>query len=167
VDIIFFDSEDYGQPEFDKGPQRPDSWCLGSKHWAVNKHVPGYQGYYGILLDMVGAADAKFYQEGISLAYAPSVVQKVWAIGHKLGYGEFFIMEATNEIIDDHRYINEMAGIPMIDIIQYHHPKGFGDFWHTHKDDMGVISKGTLKAVGQTVVQTLYNEERPKTEVIQ
>ncbi len=161
IDIIFFDSEDHGQPEFDRGPARPDSWCLGAKHWAANKHVPGYKGYYGILLDMVGAAGARFYQEGVSLEYAPSIVQKVWTIGHKLGYGEFFVMEGTPGIIDDHRYINEIAGIPMIDIIQYHPRTGFGDFWHTHNDNMGIISKETLKAVGQTLMQTLYNEVAP------
>jgi glutaminyl-peptide cyclotransferase len=162
VDIIFFDSEDHGQPEFDRSVNNPDSWCLGAKHWAQNKHVPGYQGFYGILLDMVGAPNAKFYQEGVSLEYAPSIVQKVWNIGHQLGYGAFFIRESTDPIIDDHRYINEMAGIPTIDIVQYHSASGgFHPSWHTQGDNMDVIDRATLKAVGQTVLQTLYNEIAP------
>jgi hypothetical protein len=34
----------------------------------------------------------------------------------------------------------------------------FGSFHHTHDDDMDVISKETLKAVGQTVIETIYRQ---------
>lgn len=30
IDIIFFDSEDYGTPDFYDGPYKADTWCLGS-----------------------------------------------------------------------------------------------------------------------------------------
>lgn len=33
IDIIFFDAEDYGTPEF-VTDYTPDSWCLGTQFWA-------------------------------------------------------------------------------------------------------------------------------------
>lgn len=160
VDIILFDAEDYGQPEGTMIPRKPDTYCLGSQHWAKNPHVPGYKAYYGILLDMVGAKDATFTMEATSMYYASNVVEKVWAVAHKLGYGNYFLYKRTDGITDDHYYVNAIAGIPSIDIIQ-HDPEtrsNFGKYWHTHDDNMDVIDRNTLKAVGQTLLQVLYNE---------
>ena len=36
VDIIFFDCEDMGTPQFYTGPERENTWCLGSQLWATN-----------------------------------------------------------------------------------------------------------------------------------
>ncbi len=160
VDLMFFDGEDYGEPEFYEGvSQVRDSYCLGSQYWANNRHVAGYHAYYGILLDMAGGKGAHFYQEGVSLQFAPTIVKKVWDQGHALGYGEFFVRQPTYPITDDHVYVNR-SGIPMIDIID-HDPASdsfFGHYWHTHKDNMEVIDKKTLKAVGQTLLGVLYSE---------
>ncbi len=161
IDIIFFDSEDYGQPEDYAGEWSPDQWCLGSQHWAKNKHKENYTAYYGILLDMVGAKNAKFYREGYSMKYAPSINTKVWKIAQQLGFGAYFISKNSPAITDDHYYVNTLANIPMIDIIDYD-PGNQGSFFpsyhHTSKDDLEIIDRNTLKAVGQTVVQVLYNE---------
>lgn len=161
VDIILFDGEDYGQPDFamEKG-RVEDSWCLGSQYWAKNKHQAGYMAFYGILLDMVGARNAKFGKEGTSMHYGPSIVNKVWNTAQQLGFQSYFIDRQTAPIIDDHVYVNEIAGIPMIDIIEFN-PVGdnyFGNYWHTHDDNMQVIDKATLNVVGQTVLTVLYNE---------
>jgi Zn-dependent M28 family amino/carboxypeptidase len=160
VDIVLFDAEDYGQPDGTMMPRKPDTYCLGSQHWAKNPHVPGYRAYYGILLDMVGAKDATFTMEATSMYYASNVVEKVWAVAHKLGYGNYFLYKRTDGITDDHYYVNAIAGIPSIDIIQ-HDPEtrsNFGKYWHTHDDNMNIIDRNTLKAVGQTLLQVLYNE---------
>lgn len=161
VDIIFFDGEDYGQPDFDaEEEQKNNTWCLGSQHWSENKHVPGYSAYYGILLDMVGAKGASFAMEGTSMHYAPAVMQKVWKQAHAAGYSDYFNYQNAPAIIDDHTYVNSIAGIPMIDIIEFN-PAGenyFGEYWHTHDDDMDVIDRNTLKAVGQTLLEVLYRE---------
>lgn len=160
VDIVLFDAEDYGQPDGTMMPRKPDTYCLGSQHWAKNPHVPGYKAYYGILLDMVGAKGATFTMEATSMYYASNVVEKVWAVAHKLGYGNYFLYKRTDGITDDHYYVNTIAGIPSIDIIQ-HDPEtrsNFGKYWHTHDDNMDVIDRNTLKAVGQTILQVLYNE---------
>ena len=34
----------------------------------------------------------------------------------------------------------------------------FNKHWHTHKDDMDNIDKNTLNAVGQTLLEIIYNE---------
>ena len=62
-------------------------------------------------------------------------------------------------ITDDHVYVNRM-GIPSIDIIQYdpNTETGFCKQWHTLDDTMDFIDKETLKAVGQTVLEIIYNE---------
>jgi len=152
VDIILFDAEDYGKSE------HKDSYCLGSQYWSKNKHEQNYSAYYGILLDMVGAKDAKFCKEGVSMEYAPSVVNKIWDYATTLGYGNYFISQNAGSITDDHFYVNKIAKIPMVDIIDYRPNSGFGEFWHTQNDNIQIIDKATLKAVGQTVLHVLYNE---------
>ncbi|MDR1623457.1 MAG: M28 family peptidase [Tannerellaceae bacterium] len=162
VDIIFFDAEDYGVPEFEKSTNyTPNSWCLGSQFWAKNPHKPGYRAEYGILLDMVGARHASFYKEHTSMRYAARIVEKVWSTARSLGYGKFFINADVGGILDDHQFVIEGRGIPSIDIINYDHENvhGFADYWHTHKDTMDNIDKETLKGVGQTILEVIYKEQ--------
>jgi glutaminyl-peptide cyclotransferase len=164
IDIIFFDGEDWGerinQEDIPLRDGLQDWWCLGSQYWAKNKHKANYSAYYGILVDMVGAKNAQFHREGYSLEYAPGIVDKVWNAAGKLGYSHVFIKANQAGITDDHVFVNELAKIPMIDIVQFEPGIGyFGEFHHTQKDNIELISKETLKAVGQTVMQVVYSEE--------
>lgn len=157
VDIIFFDLEDYGVPDWEKDVK--DSWCLGSQYWAKHPHKAGYTANYGILLDMVGTRNACFMWEYISKRYAPDVVQKVWNKAQELGYGQFFIQADGGILTDDHLYINTLAGIPSIDIIDFDNDRGgFFEGWHTQHDDMSNIDKLTLQAVGNTLMHIIYSE---------
>lgn len=162
VDIIFFDAEDYGVPAFVTNYPDPTNttWCLGSQYWAKNPHVPNYKAKYGILLDMVGADGAKFYKEGYSKEYAGNVLDRVWSTAVQLGYGNYFINKDGGTTTDDHVPVNEIRRIPSIDIIQFdeNSDTSFYHAWHTQKDDMSGISKETLKAVGQTVLEVIYKE---------
>jgi len=162
VDIIFFDAEDYGTPEFYKGEHKEESWCLGTQYWALNPHVEGYNARFGILLDMVGGKGATFYREGYSNDFAKSAVKKVWDKAGALGYNSYFINEDGGYVTDDHLFVNRIAKIPSIDIIPTDRSSkegGFGFFWHTTDDNMNVIDRSTLKAVGQTVLDVVYNEK--------
>jgi len=162
VDIIFFDAEDYGQPSSGMAIEHnSESWCLGSQYWANNPHKENYQAKYGILLDMVGSENAYFTKESISMNYAPSVVDKVWNYAQQLGYGKHFVNAKTFFVgTDDHQYINQIANIPSIDIIHYERStRNFHPSWHTHKDNMEVINKATLAAVGEVLLYTIYNEK--------
>ena len=49
-----------------------------------------------------------------------------------------------------------------IDIINYDpdSKSGFGWYWHTQKDNMENIDRETLKAVGQTVLEVVYNRQK-------
>jgi glutaminyl-peptide cyclotransferase len=155
VDFILWDAEDYGR--YDDN----ESWCLGSQYWSRNQHVPNYNPKYGINLDMVGAKDARFQKDGWSLQYARAQVDMVWNMAHTLGYGVYFPL-AIKDIasIDDHYYVQEIAGIPMVEIIDRHEMTGeFFPHWHKTTDDIEHIDKATLKAVGQTVLEVLYREK--------
>lgn len=161
VDIILFDAEDYGQPADGGGfPEVRDSWCLGSQYWGKNLHQAGYKANFGILLDMVGSKGARFTKDGTSRAFAQNVIDKVWREAQKSGFSSYFISENTNELIDDHLYVNKLTGIPTIDIINrpVQSTTGFGSYWHTHDDNMDVIDTATLNAVGQTVLNVIYKE---------
>ena len=164
VDIILFDSEDMGTPEFEK-PKDPAKqyYCLGSQYWAKNKHKSDYSAYFGILFDMIGAKNATFGKEGSSMQYAGSVMDKVWEIGQKIGFGQYFVNALVAPITDDHVYVNEEGKIPTIDIVecQITGPDSFkfSESWHTQNDNIKIIDKNTLKAVGQTVLQVIYQEK--------
>jgi len=166
VDIIFFDGEDYGEHEDVDNPPLKNGlvkiwWCLGSQYWAENPHVPKYSAYYGILLDMVGNGNATFYKEGGSMQFAPKVVKKVWNTARGLGYANYFVNTNSPGIMDDHIFVNRDAKIPMINIVEYD-PRSayyyFGNYHHTKKDNMSIINRQTLQAVGETVLYTIYNE---------
>ncbi|MBX2845494.1 MAG: M28 family peptidase [Saprospiraceae bacterium] len=156
IDIIFFDAEDLGDPN----NQETDlDWCLGSQHWSKNPHVANYTADYGILLDMVGAPDAVFTYEGYSYRYAAALMTKLWNNGIALGYDYLFVKKSVGGITDDHKFVIENLGIPMVDIIDLDnnrsHGHPFGHYHHTHKDNMDVIDKYTLAAVGETVLSVL------------
>ncbi|MDR0697992.1 MAG: M28 family peptidase [Tannerella sp.] len=158
IDILFFDAEDYGTPEF-VDEYKSDTWCLGSQFWSKNPHVPGYKADFGILLDMVGHKDATFYKEAVSMYHAAPVVEQVWSAARNLGYGKYFINAKGGGVTDDHQYVISGRNIPCIDIINLKPDAshGFGVHWHTQNDTMDNIDKNVLKAVGQTVLEIIYN----------
>ena len=163
VDIIFFDCEDMGTPRAYTGPEREDTWCLGSQLWAANyaqKSIdkssnPQY--LFGVVLDMVGAPDASFPLEMYSTQYAGNYQQQIWRAAEQLGYGALFVKQQSYPITDDHYYINYIAGIPCVDVIHYdiRNATGFAWWWHTRNDNMDNISKSTLQAVGEVVMSQL------------
>ncbi len=156
VDILLTDVEDWGKTAWGD-----DSYALGTQYWAHNPHIAGYTAQAGILLDMVGAANARFTVEGNSQRYAHQVITQVWNAAEAAGFSRYFVYESSGEIIDDHIPVNEIAKIPTIDIINL--PIGsqtaFPAHWHTHQDNMNVIDRQTLKAVGQTLLHYLFTLE--------
>lgn len=162
IDIIFLDAEDAGNPQFDDSKHSEETWCLGAQYWARVPHIQGYNARFGILLDMVGGAGATFYQESTSMMYAKEHVKKVWKAAKRLGFGKFFIAEEGGGVTDDHLFINRIAKIPTLDIVPNQMDaklSSFGDRWHTVNDTMEGIDRSTLGAVGQTVMEVIYNEK--------
>ena len=151
VDFVLFDIEDYGKSN--------GTFCYGSQYWMNNTMLEPNLPSFGINLDMVGDANAVFPYEGYSLNYARPILDKVWRVANNMGHGRYFVNIQDAEITDDHVYVNK-AGIPCIDII-HREPQngGFAHSWHTHQDNMSNISKPTLKAVAETVLQVIYREK--------
>lgn len=149
IDIILFDAEDLGN-NFNA-----QSYCLGSQYWADNLHHPNYKADFGILLDMVGRSNAGFGWEANSYQNAKPILEKVWGTAHNLNYGKHFSYIQLGGIDDDHVYMNK-AGIPSIDIIDFDANGNFPEHHHTHRDNINVIDKNTLRVVGQTVLEVIY-----------
>lgn len=154
LDIVFFDAEDYGSNE----ENQDYTWGLGSQYWSKNMHEKDYQVKYGILLDMVGSKGATFPKEGFSMRSAANVVEKIWKLAGQIGKGKYFENRRIPPITDDHRFIIENTKIPMVDIINVSKEGKFGFYHHTHSDNLEIIDKQTLNAVGQVVLAVIYNE---------
>lgn len=162
VQIVFFDCEDMGTPTHYTGKERPDTWCLGSQYWAKEYKTQNskFKIQYGILLDMVGDPSATFPREYFSVNYAGNYVEQLWRTASRLGYGRYFVNQTAYPITDDHYYVNTIANIPCVDIIDYkpQNGTGFAEWWHTQHDDMRNINLQTLQAVGQTVITTICSK---------
>lgn len=149
IDILFVDAEDWGTEGDD------DSWALGTKYFVEHPIMEGYSPRQAILLDMVGGENAVFSREYFSERYNPKLNEEIWSIAHRLGYGGMFPNKIGSAITDDHIELIK-AGIPAIDIIEYHPDgAGFNPRWHTTSDNLEGISKSTLKAVGETLMTYL------------
>lgn len=162
LDLVCFDAEDCGTPEFadDGESDTSNTWCLGSQYWGEQRVAAGFCPRYGILLDMVGNGNTVFKKEYYSMRYAPNIVDKVWYMAQLLGYSEIFKNEDGGGITDDHVQVN-LSGIPCIDIIgsDTDDAHSFPRSWHTMNDNIHNIDKNTLKAVGQTLMEVLWNEK--------
>ena len=163
VDFIFFDAEDWGYDETSQKDLKnqlaggsTDSWCLGSQYWGTHLLPAGYKAEYGVLLDMVGAKNGKFTREATSRTSAAFALDKIWGVAAQLGYSSYFQYADTDGITDDHVYTNQ-AGIPTIDIYHFNSPDNlFPAYHHATTDNMAIIDRKTLKAVGQTMTQALF-----------
>ena len=157
VDFVFFDVEDQGIPEW-AGRYEDDTWCKGSQHWSQHPHTPYYTAVYGVLLDMVGTQQPRYTKEQVSMRYAPGITNKLWTAAAALGYGQVFVNRETDPILDDHLYVNQMAGIPMVDIVQNNVGVSFFPHWHTLQDDMSHVDRNSLRMVGNVLLKTIYGD---------
>ncbi|MCD8303126.1 MAG: M28 family peptidase [Prevotellaceae bacterium] len=162
LDFVCFDVEDAGCPQWAEvdSVDTGSTWCLGSSYWAAQAAQNNYRARYGILFDMVGGRGSTFSMEGISKQYAEPVVQMLWHLAAQLGYGHYFPLRDGGFITDDHVPVNRIAQIPCIDIVPYHEdgPSCFGPTWHTLADTPENIDPSVLEAVGQSVLQLIYND---------
>ena len=151
IDLLFTDVEDYG-----------NDYCLGTQYWARTPHVPGYTAAYGILLDMVGGRNARFYMEGTSKEFASVQMKMFWDLANQTGHASFFHYETPANgpfyIEDDHTYVNRLLKVPTFDIIATRPTGELMAHHHTTADNMMVIDRQTLAAVGQPLLALLYGE---------
>lgn len=157
VDFAFFDVEDQGQPEW-SDRYEDNTWCKGSQYWAQNRHVPGYTAVYGVLFDMVGTDKPRYTKEQVSRYYAPGLTDKLWNAAAALGYAGIFVSQETDPILDDHLYVNQIAGIPMVDIVQNSGTTSFFTHWHTTSDNIDNLNAETMRTVATVTMKTIYGD---------
>lgn len=151
VDLLLVDGEDYG-------PGTEDMF-LGAKRYAEGLPPVTATGagrpIYGILLDMVGDADASFPAESYSVDLAPAVVSKIRAAARRVGHDDLFPRWVGRGLYDDHIPLND-AGLPTANVIDF----TFGPdnrYWHTPEDTPDKLSAETLEAVGEVVAELVYS----------
>ncbi|MBC7884838.1 MAG: M28 family peptidase, partial [Saprospiraceae bacterium] len=149
VDFVFFDAEDQGN-------ETEGTWCLGSQYWSKSIKDEKLKPEFGILFDLIGAKNASYGKEEISYHFAQDVVEKVWKLAASMNKGNIFQNRSGGQINDDHYYVNSIAKIPTIDIIETKPTGNFGDYHHTHQDNIEAIDKNNLASVIQVVTAVLY-----------
>jgi glutaminyl-peptide cyclotransferase len=139
--LVFFDLEDQG-----KGAVPGLDYIEGSAYMANNLEVIPEA---VVVVDMVGDRDQQFFFEGYS---DPELKQEIWRVADDLGYGEYFIPEASYTIRDDHLpFLQE--GIPAITIIDFDYP-----YWHTIEDTVDKTHPDSLDRVGKVLQHWLERE---------
>lgn len=160
IDFVCFDVEDQGTPEWADSGADDDFWCLGSKFWAEQAFAIGYQARFAINLDMVGGRGARFAIEGFSRRYASTLVDLIWHLARQIGFSDYFPLREAGYVTDDHMPLNTIAHIPAVDIIAHYEgaTSSFGPTWHTASDTPDAIDPAVMQAVGQTLLQLIYND---------
>ena len=150
VNLVFFDGEDLGVPG------ENETYCQGSRFFAKNLPIPRPD--EAINLDMVGDKQLVLPIERYSLEYHPKLVRHLWDRAKDMGL-DAFIGRVDYAIYDDHIPLNEIAGIPSIDLIDFKYPNSYANFWHTLNDIPENCSEESLGQVGALMVDYIYNRE--------
>jgi hypothetical protein len=146
VDFVLFDGE-----ELVYDGQR-DPYFLGSEHFATEyaTNRPPHTYRCGVLLDMIADANLQIFREVNSMKTPQTrqLVHDIWELAQSLGVREF-ISTTKHEVRDDHLALNQIAGIPSIDIIDFDYPTTRGPgYWHTTLDTPEKCSPLSLAKVG-------------------
>jgi len=149
VYLVFFDGEDYGYHGSD------EYFCMGSKYFAANLPVNNIT--EGIIVDMIGDAHLEIPIERNSYKYHKQLVREIWQIAEDRGF-DAYQNHLGFEIYDDHVPLNEIAGIPTINLIDFTYPDQFTNYWHTHADTPDKCSPESLYQVGQVVLDYILKE---------
>ncbi|NOX55864.1 MAG: M28 family peptidase [Planctomycetes bacterium] len=151
VDFVFFDGEEFVFSANDK-------YFLGSEHFArqYRSERPKHRYSCGVLLDMIGDKRLTIYMERNSWKHARALTESIWAAARRAGVREF-IPKLKYEVSDDHLPLNQIAGIPTCDIIDFDYP-----YWHTTRDVPTACSGASLVKVGRVLIEWI--RELPPSE---
>jgi hypothetical protein len=153
IDFAFWDAEDGGIHT------NPRSYCLGSQYWAFHPVPDDYSADFGMNFDMVGRKGSVFPIEAYSWFRAPEIIKSLKNAAQKLGYQDYFPDYRIGPVVDDHYFVSEVLGFPMIDLIYMTEDGKFSPEWHTVSDTSEWISRDVMKAVGQTTIQMLQDRQ--------
>jgi Zn-dependent M28 family amino/carboxypeptidase len=146
--IAFFDGEEAVRQEW----KDPDN-CYGSREMAARFAISGDLAKIKafLLADIVGTRTPHFRRETYS---TKALVDLVWGVAKKLGYGDIFIDESS-AVEDDHQSFLK-RNVPSVDVIDLDNGPG-GDvyYWHTPQDSLDKISPKTLAIVGHVFLESV------------
>jgi glutaminyl-peptide cyclotransferase len=146
--IAFFDGEEAVREKWED----PDN-CYGSREMAARFAASGdltkIKAF--LLADLVGTRTPHFKRETYS---TPALVDLVWGVAKKLGYGNIFL-DDSSAIEDDHQSFLKRH-VPSVDVIDLDNGPG-GDvyYWHTPQDSLDKISPKTLAIVGHVFLESV------------
>jgi Zn-dependent M28 family amino/carboxypeptidase len=143
VEIVFFDGEESMLPNWGPGDN-----TYGSRHYvdAAKKAGKVSEIRAFLLVDMIGDRDLDIAREGESTTWLTDLI---WVSARRLGYEKHFLNDVEPIGGDDHFPFLE-AGIPAVDIIDFHYPP-----WHTAADTLDKVSARSLQIVGDVVLDAL------------
>ncbi|HAB89069.1 MAG TPA: peptidase [Bacteroidetes bacterium] len=159
IDFFFFDGEETGPPEYDTSyAQTMNSYCLGSQYYCENPLLNMHQ-EVGVLLDIVGGQKAKFTLEHHSVNQAYQPMLTFWALGHNLGFGQYFLEEKTRFVgNDDHVELHKCSDVPIFALMEYDDSRqSYNTHQHKMSDNIENVSKESLYRVGGTLWYYLTN----------
>ena len=163
--MVLFDAEDSGKSS---GPPPYMGFCLGSEYFV--KHMPEEaEPDEVILVDLVGGDSTHNPRVGTrtnmggndvfdlpievnSLRAAPELVDEVYSAAEALGH-QAFQRRTGFSVIDDHSPFID-AGIKAMDIIEFDFPE-----WHTIDDTPEHCDPESLRQVGETLLEVIYERE--------
>jgi peptidase M28-like protein len=147
VTFVLFDGEEppSGLPEDD--PNFSTSGLRGSR--AYVKANPGRTSQM-ILLDYVAGRGLQLPRESTSDV---ELWNQLRAAAKAVGKQSFFPDESAQAIIDDHTPFLQ-AGVPAVDLIDWSYPG------HSLEDGMHLLSKSSVDAVGESVLELVKRLER-------
>jgi len=146
--IAFFDAEEAVNKEW----KDPDN-CYGSRQLAArlasSGDLPKVKAF--LLADIVGGRKPHFRRESYSTKW---LVELVWSLAKKLGYGNIFVDEPS-QVEDDHQSFLR-RNVPSADVIDLDNgPDGDVYYWHTPQDSLDKISARTLGIVGHVFLESV------------
>ena len=146
--IAFFDGEEAVREQW----QDPDN-CYGSREMAarlaMSGDIPKIKAF--LLADLVGTKTPHFKRESYS---TKTLVDLVWSVAKRLGYGNIFIDDSA-PIEDDHQSFLKRH-VPSVDVIDLDNgPNGDVSYWHTPQDSLDKISPRTLAITGHVFLESV------------
>jgi glutaminyl-peptide cyclotransferase len=141
LEFVFFDGEE-AAVEYSE-----TDGLHGSRHYVkklTEKQRKKIKGM--VLLDMVGDSDLMVEIPDGDPGLTQGILRAAEAVGHRN-----YFTPSTRSITDDHIPFQQ-AGIPAVDLIDFEFCKG-NRCWHTAEDNLSKISAGSLRIVGETVLE--------------
>ena len=145
--MAFFDGEEAVRVQWED----PDN-CYGSREMAarmaISGDLPKVKAF--LLADIVGSRAPRFKRESYSTKW---LVDLVWNVAKKLGYGNLFVDESL-AMEDDHQSFLK-RNVPSVDVIAEFGPSTSVPYWHTPEDTLDKISARSLAIVGHVFLESV------------